>query len=595
MSDVYVTPLVEWLCHEDCDETGGLFEIGGGFIGKLRWERSKGKLFRLGRTITAEGVKNEWDKIAGFGETTHPDTIHASMQPIMENVEHGPSKGGNQYIDVDEALGYTFPEFENGYDERDVALYALGVGAANDPTDDHGLQLVYEMHGRGMQVLPTYGVIPALNAIMTMAKQGKTAPGMNYGLDRLLHGEQYTEVMRPLPAKAKLTHVAKIKDIFDKGKHALVVNEITTYDEDGNVLVKNELTSLIRGAGGWGGDRGPSADVNVPPDRAPDKVVEEKIPENQALLYRLSGDWNPLHADPGFAKAFGFDRPILHGLCTFGYAGRHVIDNFAPDGDPRYFKSIRTRFADSVFPGETLRTEMWKEDGKVIFQCKVLERDSVVISNAAIDFYAEIPKPKAKAKPKAAGGGAPREPISADIFNAIGGFVSSHPEVAEKVKTVFQFKLSNPDSVWTINLKDGASVGQGETTKPQCTLEMSDADFMAMSTGKADAMKLFSTGKLKISGDVMASQKLGFLKKLTPEMVMAEMDKRLGAGGGDAGAAPAGGDPEPTSWDVFIAIRDHIERNADLVGKVGFSYLFKITNPDNDFSHRSSSGSDRGW
>src|SRR5690606_17250402 len=118
---------------------------------------------------------------------------------------------------------------------------------------------------------------------------------------------------------------------------------------------------FIRGAGNFGGDRGPSAEVNVAPERAPDKVVEEKINENQALLYRLSGDVNPLHVDPGFAKAFGFERPILHGLCFYGFAARHVIREFAKDGDPRYFKSIKVRFAKSVFPGETLVTEMWKE------------------------------------------------------------------------------------------------------------------------------------------------------------------------------------------------------------------------------------------
>jgi 3-hydroxyacyl-CoA dehydrogenase/3a,7a,12a-trihydroxy-5b-cholest-24-enoyl-CoA hydratase len=584
----YVTPLVARLCHEDSEETGGLFELGGGFISKLRWERTRGKTFRVGRSFTLEDVDAAWAEITSFEASTHPGSIAESMQPIMENLEAGPSKGGNQYIDVDLALGYKFPELTSSYVERDVALYALGVGAAKDPGSDSDLPLVYEMHGKGMKVLPTYGVIPAINAIMTLAKSGKTAPGLNYGLDRLLHGEQYTEIKRPLPTKATLTHRARIKDIFDKGKHALVVNEIVTYDEDGNELARNELTSLIRNAGGWGGERGPSADINVPPDRAPDKVIEEKIPENQALLYRLSGDWNPLHADPGFAKAFGFEKPILHGLCTFGYAGRHVVQSFAPNGDPGYFKSIRVRFADSVFPGETLITEMWREsDEKVIFRCTIKERDSVVISNAAVELYKEIPKPRAKAKPAAAaaaGAGAPAQPISADIFNAIGTFVAGDPSVAEKVKTVFQFKLSSPDSIWTINLKDGSSVGQGETHKPQCTLEMSDADFMAMSTGKADAMKLFSTGKLKISGDVMASQKLGFLKKLTPEKVLAEMKKRGAGAGEDAPAAGGGAEPAPTSWDVFVAIRDHIERNPELPGKVGYVFLFNVTDPNSSWT-----------
>jgi 3-hydroxyacyl-CoA dehydrogenase/3a,7a,12a-trihydroxy-5b-cholest-24-enoyl-CoA hydratase len=590
----YVTPLVARLCHESSEETGGLFEVGGGFVGKLRWERSTGKLFRLGRAITPESIDAAWPEITQFDKTTHPTDITSSMAPIMENVEAGPSKGGNDLIDVDAALGYRFPDLETSYDERDLAMYALGVGAAQDPTDERQLQYVYELHGKGMKALPTFGVIPAINMIFTLGKQGKTAPGLNYGLDRVLHGEQYTELRRPLPTHAKLANRARVKDIFDKGKNALVVTEITSYDQDGMELVKNEITTFVRGAGGWGGDRGPSQEINVPPDRAPDKVAEDKIPSNQALLYRLSGDWNPLHADPGFAKAFGFERPILHGLCSFGYAGRHVVQAFAPDGNPDFFKSIRVRFASTVLPGDTIVTEMWKEsDQKIVFRCKVKERDQICISHAAVELFKEIPKPAAKPKAAVATGtgNAARVPTSGDIFRAIGAFVAKSPEVAEKAKTTFQFKLSGPDSVWTIDLKDApGSVSEGAGAAPQCTLEMSDGDFMAMATGKADAMKLFSTGKLKISGDVMASQKLGFLKKLTPEMVLAETDKRLGAGSGGAasGAGSGGADAAPGGYvpnaaDVFIAIKDHLERNPDLASQVGFTFLFKIKDPDGAF------------
>jgi 3-hydroxyacyl-CoA dehydrogenase/3a,7a,12a-trihydroxy-5b-cholest-24-enoyl-CoA hydratase len=584
----YVTPLVLRLAHEKNEDSGGLYEVGGGFMGKLRWERSSGKTFRLGRGITPEAVDAAWKDITQFEKTEHPGGIAESMSPIMANLEAGPARGGNDLIDVDAALGYKFPDVQSTYDERDLALYALGVGAAKDPTNEQDLQLVYELHGKGMKALGTYAVIPALNTMFKFGKEGKGAPGLNYGLDRVLHGEQYTEVLRPLPRNAKLTHKSRIKDIFDKGKNALVVTEVVSYDEDGNELMKNDITTFVRGAGGWGGDRGPATDVNVPPDRAPDKVVEDTIPKNQALLYRLSGDWNPLHADPGFAKAFGFERPILHGLCTFGYAGRQVTQAFAPGGDPDYFKSIQVRFAATVLPGDTIVTEMWKEsDHKVVFRCKVKERDQVVVSNAAVEFFKELPKPKAKAAPAAgasAGGGATATPNSADIFNAIAGYVAGNPATVEKAKTIFLFKLSGPDSQWTVNLKDGAgSVSQGAGAAPQCTLEMSDADFMAMATGQADAMKLFSTGKLKISGDVMASQKLGFLKKLTPDMVLAETKKRSGAGGGTApgaAAGPAAAAAAPTTWDVFIAIRDHVERNPELVAKVGTTYLFKITSPD---------------
>jgi 3-hydroxyacyl-CoA dehydrogenase/3a,7a,12a-trihydroxy-5b-cholest-24-enoyl-CoA hydratase len=577
----YVSALVAKLVHEGTEDTGGLYEVGGGFFAKLRWERSTGKTFRLGRTISIEDVDTAWKDITQFDKTEHPGSVPESMQPIMQNVEAGPSKGGNQFIDVDAALGYKYPEQASSYDERDVSLYALGVGAAKDPTDERDLQLVYELSGKGMKVLPSFGVVPALNMVFAQAKQGISAPGLNFGLDRVLHGEQYTELKRPLPTKGKLTTKATIKSIYDKGKGAVVNTEFITYDENGDELIRNELATFVRGAGGWGGERGPSADVNVPPDRAPDKVVEDKTSDNQALLYRLSGDWNPLHADPSFAKAFGFAKPILHGLCSFGFATRHVANAFAPDGDPRFVKSIKARFASTVLPGETIVTEMWKEsDTKIVFRCKIKEKGEICISNAAIELWKELPKPKEKAKAATGGATAAAVPNSGDIFRAIGTFVGGNPATAEKVKTTFLFKLSAPEAAWTIDLSTPpGTVSEGAVGKPACTLEMSDADFMAMATGQADAMKLFSTGKLKITGDVMASQKLGFLKKLTPEMVFAETKKRTGAGGGAAAAPAAAGLPTdyvPTTADVFAVIEEYLKQNPDLAPKVATTYQWKI-------------------
>ncbi len=594
----YVSPLVAKLAHESTEDTGGIYEVGGGFVGKLRWERTAGKTFRLGRAISPEDVQAAWPAVSSFdlpgAKTSHPGSVAESMQPIMANVEAGPSKGGNQFIDVDQALGYKYPEIEMKYDERDVSLYALGVGAAKDPTDERDLSLVYELSGKGMKVLPSFGVVPAISMVFAQGKQGVSAPGLTFGLDRVLHGEQYTELVRPLPRHGSLTTKATVKHIYDKGKNALVVTDFASYDEHGDLAVRNEITTFVRGAGGWGGERGPSADVNTPPDRAPDKIVEDKTSDNQALLYRLSGDWNPLHADPSFAKAFGFDKPILHGLCTFGYATRHVAQAFAPDGNPDFVKSIKARFAASVIPGETLVTEMWREsDHRIIFRTIIKGRagkdggPEVCISNAAVELWKELPKPKERAKAGAAkpAAAAAATPISADIFHAIDTFVKSSPATAEKVKTTFLFKLSAPDSQWTVDLSTppGKALAGAHGTAA-CTLEMTDADFMAMATGQADAMKLFSTGKLKISGDVMASQKLGFLKKLTPELVMAETRKRAGddpgksptGGGGAAPTATAPADFTPTTGDVFAVIEEYLKQNPDLAGKVGVTYLWKI-------------------
>ncbi len=586
----YVSPLVAWLSHESCEESGGLFEVGGGYFGKLRWERTVGKTFKLGREIAPEALRKAWGEVTDFGKATHPSDIQGSMQPILSNLDTR-SRGGNELIDVDAALDAPAIVAESSYDERDVSLYALGVGAAENPLDSKDLSLVYEMSGEGFHVLPTFAVVPSMKVIFDQFKKGDKAPGLNYGFERILHGEQYTEVKRPLPARAKLRHEVKIKDIFDKGKNAVVVTGITTFDETGEELAYNELTAFVRGAGGWGGERGPSGDVNVPPERAPDATSTEKTHANQALLYRLSGDINPLHADPGFAQGFGFDKPILHGLCTFGFAARAVIKAFAKDADPRYFKSIKVRFAESVFPGETLVTEMWKEsESRIVFRTKVVERDKVVISNAAIELYAEIPKPRAKAKPVAAAIAAPAaapqssEPISADVFAGIKNYFEANAEAVTRIGVVYQFKLTSPESVWTLDTKAGG-VAAGSATPPQCTLELSDADFMAMCTGKADPMKLFMDKKLRISGDLMASQKLEFLKKIDPAIVLAAAKARAGAGGAPSAAAtPPSAEVASASADTFVAIEDYIEKNRAEATKIGVVYLFKLTAPDSSWT-----------
>ena len=567
-----VSPLVLWLCHQDCEETGGLFEVGGGMFAKLRWERAAGKVFRIGRPVEVEGVAGHWDAITSFEGSSHPANITASMGPVIDNLEKGPSKGGSKYIDVDQALGYELPPVTTRYDAKDVAIYALGVGAAHQAQDGSELQLVYESHSDGFRVLPTWGVVPVINSILAQAAESHLAPGLSFGLDRLLHGEQYTEVIRPLPAEASLTHKSKVTDIFDKGKGATIVIETSSYDDDGDLLVRNVFTAFIRGAGGWGGDRGPSRKKNVPPERAPDHVTEQRVASNQALLYRLSGDWNPLHVDPSFAKAFGFDKPILHGLCTYGYAARHVIDAFC-GGDPRYFKSIAVRFAKTVFPGETLVTEMWKTSPTtVVFRCKVAERDEPVITHAVVQLYEAIPEKKVKEVAPVAEAAAPAVVTAADIFGAIDSYVAQHPELVGSVGKVYQFQLSSPDSAWTLDLASGSgSVTAGQAGKADCTLALSDADFVAMSSGEIDPMKLYMGGQLKISGDLMASQKLDFLQKI----------ERPAPGG----AAPAeAASDEPGSLDVFIGMAIYVERHPELVSDVGKVFHFEIQDPESHWT-----------
>lgn len=282
---------------------------------------------------------------------------------------------------VQAAIGMELPANEYTYTERDVCLYALGVGAPADWLDQDELKFVYELSTQGFVVLPSFAVIYTSAMIDTLLTGD--IGGIKYNPMMLVHGEQSLELKKPLPTAGTVTSIPRIANIYDKGSGMLIVTEVTSKDSDGDVLAVAESAMFIRGLGGFGGDRGPSSKINIPPEREPDAVHTEKTLDRQALIYRLSGDVNPLHADPNMAAVGNFDKPILHGLSTFGFATRAILKHFA-DNDPARMKSIRARFSKHVFPGETLITEMWDSgDGKIIFQVKAQERGEVVLSNAA--------------------------------------------------------------------------------------------------------------------------------------------------------------------------------------------------------------------
>ena len=405
----YVAALVAWLCHERFIETGQVFEVGAGWAARVRWQRARGLFLPLDAATTPEAVAEQWAVVNDFADSTYPETPTDSFAPVVENLQRGATpaageqgrKGAGEIEESGrsdapllpatpaplhsaagplDAVGHTFTPTTTRYDESDLSLYALSVGAAADPTDPAELPFVYELSRDGFRALPTYAVTFPFSVLWEILN----VPGLKFNPALLLHGEQYLELRRPLPTSATLTNTARIANIYDKGSGALVLLDVNTADEQGDVVAFNRVSLFIRGLGGFGGERGPSSAAMPLPDRAPDATHRQRTTDNQALLYRLSsGDRNPLHADPAFAAAGGFERPILHGLCTFGFAGRAVLRHFAGN-DPLRIQSIGARFTRHVFPGETIVTEMWQTDGKVLFQSKVAERDEVVLSNGMV-------------------------------------------------------------------------------------------------------------------------------------------------------------------------------------------------------------------
>jgi len=279
-------------------------------------------------------------------------------------------------IDPSQALGAPIAGGAFSWDRDRVILYHLGVGAGVPPDDANELAYTYEQH---LKVLPSFGVIPAFGALGGLGR----VPGLQFNPALLLHGEQDLEILQPIPVAGEVESAGKVTGLFDKGKAALAVLEMATRIKgQAEPLFINRFSLFLRGEGGFGGDPGPKPG-NEAPSRAPDEVVESKTLPQQALLYRLSGDKNPLHADPAFAKMAGFDTPILHGLCSYGIVCKAAVDT-ALGGDTGSVARYQARFAGVVFPGETIVTSLWKEGNSVLIDAKTRERGTPVITNAAI-------------------------------------------------------------------------------------------------------------------------------------------------------------------------------------------------------------------
>jgi len=284
-------------------------------------------------------------------------------------------------IDYDKLLALQIPEVEDTYGPKNCILYALGIGLGQDPINEDELPFVYE---KNIKVLPTFALVQGYSPYWLRNPQS----GVTW--NKVVHGEQGMILHQPVAPKGVVIGATRIVEVIDKGegKGALVYSVRQVTDKaSGALLATLTQTTFCRADGGFGGPRSDTPIPHAIPERAPDLVCDLPTRPEMALIYRLSGDINPLHAEPQFARDAGFPRPILHGLATFGVAG-HAILKSVCGYDPTQLTAMSGRFSAPVFPGETIRTEMWKSGRVISFRARVVERDIVAINNGRAEIKA---------------------------------------------------------------------------------------------------------------------------------------------------------------------------------------------------------------
>lgn len=548
-----VSPVVAWLCHEDCPETGGVFEAAGGWVGKYQWQRSCGKAFIPPSTLTIEAVKDNWDTITDMSDSSIPASLQDATMTLLESLSGGRPKPKSAAKRSDVADPDIFI-----YDQDKAILYALAVGVSI--TEPSALHFLYEGDD-DFRVLPTFGTIAVMNSLFNSSALREQMEKLNADPTRLLHGEQYLELFQPFPPSGTLTSKCQLVDVLDKGSGAVVIVEANTFNESNQLVMRTQWSIFLVGAGNFGGQRNTVRGVKVVPSpkRQPDAVMEEKTSIDQAAVYRLCGDKNPMHIDPAFSAVGGFPKPILHGLCSLGYATRHVLKQYA-NYDVKLFKSVMARFANPVLPGHTLRTEMWKEGNRIHFICKCVETGKPVVSDAYIDLVG-ISKPTRSAVTS--------NPASAlkskIVFRTMSEQLAEMPDLAQKIQAVYEWNIlqnGKTAAVWTVDLKNGSGkIVEGNISglKPGCTLTIDDEDMFSMVTGKLDPQKAFMSGKLKIKGNIMLTQKLKPLlaarKQMTPSIKT---------------------EPELKCDKIFEKLAEKLKKNPDLASSIKTLYQWTI-------------------
>lgn len=381
----FVAPAVGFLASEANQEyTKLLLEVSGGWVAAVRWQRSGGHSFKFGKSLEPEGIQQNFSKIIDYDpeRASWPATNQESIQDIMSNITAGNDDdeegegGDDEYIDdedpdfVKEAKKQPIEATDYSWTEDSTILYNLSLGST-------AKELKYTYEGDDeFQIIPSAAVIMAFEASSSLPMDWLP----NFNPSNLLHGEQsVTFKVKELPVEGQVSNRPRLIEVLDKGKAASVASKTTTVDSDGKELFESQSVVFIKGAGGFNGkkqgrDWGEASATNAPPKRDPDFVADRKTSPDQAALYRLNGDKNPLHIDPSFAQMGGQKEPILHGLCSLGVAVKALYEQY---GFPKAFK---LRFTGVLLPGQTLSIRAWKiDEKKVVFDAVCKETGKPVL------------------------------------------------------------------------------------------------------------------------------------------------------------------------------------------------------------------------
>ncbi|GIY74336.1 hypothetical protein CEXT_629571, partial [Caerostris extrusa] len=482
-----VSPVVAWLCHESCEDTGGVFEAAGGWVGKYQWQRSPGKVFIPSNTLTVEAVRDNWSTISDMTDASTPSSLQEQTICLVESL----SGDSNQKPKSSKALVSDPDVFY--YNQDKAILYALAVGmSTKEPT---ALDFLYE-NSDDFKILPTFGNIAAMDSLFSSNALREQMEKLNADPTRILHGEQYLELFQPLPPSGALKSECRLVDVLDKGSGAVVIIDVDTFNEKKERVMRTQWTIFLVGAGNFGGKRSSekSEKVQPPPNRKPDAVFEEKTSFDQAALYRLCGDKNPIHIDPSFAL-------------VGGYATRHVLKKYT-NYDVKLFKAAAEDLQVLYFLDKLCELKCGKKvQGSISKAC--VETGKIVISNAYIDL---VGAPKASKGPIMSNSTPTLK--SQFIFKTMADQLAEMPDIASKIQAIYEWNILQNGKVaatYTVDLKTGSGKiveGTINGVKPGCTLTIDDEDMLALVTGKLDPQKAFMSGKLKLKGNIMLTQKL---------------------------------------------------------------------------------------